>query len=118
MLPLYIDMHVGGFVMGEPFLDDEFCSHFCNTYNLLVISLNYSKSPSSRFPVALDDIISTVQAVLSDDSLPICKTRVVIGGFGLGGNLALSAAQALELRGKINEGVSWYGLLDYASTLK
>ncbi|KAE9374126.1 alpha/beta-hydrolase [Stipitochalara longipes BDJ] len=116
-LPLYIDIHLGGFVMGEPWWDDAFCAHFCNTYNILVVSLNYSKAPFARFPVPVNDIISLVQAVLSDDSLPIDKTRVVIGGFSAGGNLALAAVQALEIRGKIHGVVCWCAITDWVTPI-
>jgi acetyl esterase/lipase len=118
LLPIYIDMHMGGFLMGDPSWDDTFCAHFCNTYNILLISLNYSKSPSDRFPVAVNDIISLVQAVLSDDSLPIDTTRVVIGGFSAGGNLALAASQAPEIRGKINGAVCWCAITDWVTPIE
>ena len=116
LFPLYLDIHGGGFAIGDPSIDDEFCSHFANKYNILVISLNYSKSPRAKFPVAPDDIISIVQAVLSDKSIPIDTTRVVIGGFSAGGNLSLSAAQAPELQGRIHGVVPWYPVTEWIST--
>jgi acetyl esterase/lipase len=117
-LPLYIDMHPGGFVLGDPRWDDAFCAHFCNTYNILVISLDYSKSPSVRFPVAVDDIISLVQAVLSDESLPIDATRVVMGGHSAGGNLALTASQTPEIRGKLHGAVCWCAITEWVTSIE
>ena len=117
-LPLYIDIHLGGFVMGDPWWDDAFCSHFCNMYNILVVSLDYSKAPSARFPIHVNDITSLVQAVLSDGSLPIDKTRVVIGGFSAGGNLALAAVQSSEIRGKIHGVVCWCGITEWVTPIQ
>ena len=115
-LPLYLNIHGGGFALCSPFFDDEWCAHFCHTYNIVVVSLNYSKAPRARFPIAANDIEALVKAVLSDESLPIDTTRVVIGGFSAGGNLALSAAQAPELRGKIHGIVPWYPVTDFVTT--
>jgi acetyl esterase/lipase len=115
LLPLYINIHGGGFALCSPTFDDEWCAHFCHTYNILVVSLDYSKAPRARFPIAADDVEALVKAVLSDESLPIDTTRVVIGGFSAGGNLALSAAQASGLRGKIHGVVPWYPVTDFVS---
>lgn len=118
LLPLYIDIHLGGFVMGEPWWDDAFCAHFCNTYNILVVSLDYSKAPTASFPAPVNDIISLVQAVLSDDSLPIDSTRVVIGGLSAGGNLVLAAVQAPEIRGKIHGAVCWCAITEWVTPIE
>jgi len=116
-LPLYIDIHLGGFIIGELWWDDAFCAHFCNTYNILVVSLDYSKAPSAKFPVPVNDIISLVQAVLSDDSLPIDKNRVVIGGFSAGSNLALAAVQAPEIRGNKHGVVCWCRITEWVTPI-
>ncbi|KAK4551350.1 hypothetical protein LTR86_011225 [Recurvomyces mirabilis] len=115
-LPLYMDIHLGGFVMGVPIWDDSFCAHMANTHNIVVVSLDYSKAPLARYPVPSDDIVAIAQAVLSDDTLPIDKTRVVLGGFSAGGNLALSAAQAPELQGKIHGSVCWFSITDLVTS--
>ena len=117
-LPICIDMHLGGFVMGWPWWDHAFCSHFCNTYNLLLVLLNYSKAPNSPFPVPANDIIALVQAVLSDKSLPIDESRVVIGGISAGGNLALAAAHAPELQGKIHGAVCWCAITEWVAPIE
>jgi acetyl esterase/lipase len=102
-LPLYLNIHDGGFALCNSSFDDKWCAHFCNMYGILVVSLDYCKAPSARFPIPVDDVEELVKAVLSDDSLPIDKGRVVMGGFSTGGNLALSVAQAPDLRGKRGE---------------
>jgi acetyl esterase/lipase len=112
-LPLYLNIHGGGFALCNPSFDDEWCAHFCNTYGILVVSLDYFKAPPARFPIPVDDVEELVKAVLSDDSLSIDKGRVVMGGFSAGGNLALSVAQGPDLRGRIHGVVPWYPVTDF-----
>jgi acetyl esterase/lipase len=112
LLPLYLDIHGGGFAVCDPQFDDESHTILSNRFNLLVISVNYSKSPAVAFPVPTQDVAAIAQAILEDTSLPIDRSRVAIGGFTAGGNLSLSAAQLPELQGKIKAVVPWYPVTD------
>lgn len=118
LLPLYLDIHGGGFAICNPSFDDEFCSALCKRNNIIVVSLDYSKSPQAVFPTAIYDIEATAQAVIADTSLPIDKSRVVIGGFSAGGCLSLAASQTLGLKDKIKGLVAWYPGTDFTSTLE
>lgn len=60
------------------------------------------------------DIAALVRAVIDDDTLPIDKSRVVIGGFSAGGNLALTATQCPELQGRVKAAVSFFPVLDWS----
>ena len=107
-LPAYIHIHGGGFAWTNPVVDDSFCSNFSNNNNILVVSLDYPKSPSYRFPTAVQALTDLVNAVLDDDSLPIDKSKVAIGGFSAGGNLACAVSQNKSLQGRIGGLVSFY----------
>jgi acetyl esterase/lipase len=113
LLPLYIDLHAGGHVLLDAQFDDEFCSTFANKFNVIIASIEYSTAPESKFPEPTKDVVAITQAILEDETLPIDKSRVVLGGFSAGGNLNLSAAQMPELKGKIKGIVSWYPVLDF-----
>jgi len=112
-LPLYIDLHAGGHALLDAQFDDEFCFTFANEFNVLVVSIEYSTAPGSKFPKPTQDVVAITQAILKDETLPIDRLRVVLGGFSAGGNLNLSAAQMPELKGKIQGIVSWYPVLDF-----
>ena len=84
-VPLYLDIHGGGFAFGDPQLDDEFCSAWAKRTGMLVVSLDYRKSPLYQYPVPVDDIAAVAGAVIDDSSLPIDKTKIVMGGFSAGG---------------------------------
>lgn len=116
-LPLYIDVHGGGWAVMDPETDDEFCSFMAEHFGIIVISLDYHKAPSARYPCAVDDIIALTEAVLEDTSLNIDTSNVVLGGFSAGGNLAFAACQTESLRDRINGLVGLYPCLDMSESL-
>lgn len=113
-LPVYLDLHAGGHALCDAQFDDEFCATLANKLNILVISIEYSRAPRSRFPGPTEDVVAIAQAIMEDEDLPIDKSRVVLGGFSAGGNLALSAAQFPELDDKIGGIVCWYPVTDFS----
>lgn len=113
-LPVYLDLNAGGHTLYDAQSDDEFCATLANKLNILVISIEYSRAPRSRFPGPTNDVVAISQAIIEDGDLPIDKSRIVLGGFNAGGNLALSAAQFPELKDKICGIVCWYPVTDFA----
>lgn len=87
--PLFLDIHGGGFIMGDPWNDDE--PNLCISTNLdcLVVSMNYSKAPAVQFPTPTNELVDTVLEILADKYLRFDRSRVVIGGYSAGGNLCL-----------------------------
>jgi acetyl esterase/lipase len=112
-LPLYINVHGGGFAFGSPEHDEEFCVFFSNHFKLLIVSISYSLTPWATFPEPTHDIAAVVGDILADPTLPIDHSRVALGGFSAGGNLALSACQLPELQGKIRAVIPWYAPVDW-----
>lgn len=117
LLPLFIDVHGGGWAVADPDTDDEFCSFLAQKYKIIVVSVDYFKAPAYPFPLAVHDIAAIANAVLQDDSLPIDTTRVTIGGFSAGGNLAFAASQMGSLKGRISSIVAFFPCLDLAENL-
>ena len=115
-LPLYLDLHSGGFALTDAQFDDPFCSTFANRLNVLVISIEYGTAPLNKFPGPINDVVAIAQAAIEDSSLPVDKSRVVLGGFSSGGSLALSAAQIPSLKDKIQGVVTWYPVTDFTLT--
>ncbi|KAE8440744.1 hypothetical protein EG329_006623 [Mollisiaceae sp. DMI_Dod_QoI] len=110
--PLYLSMHGGGFAFGEPALDDIVNAKVCSDWNVLVISLDYPKAPTVRYPVPTQQIIATILSVFDDKSLPFDRNRVAIGGYSAGGQLALSACLDAQLKGKIHAVTPFYPVTD------
>jgi acetyl esterase/lipase len=117
-LPLYIDIHGGGFVIGDPRQDAEFCRYLAEEQGICVVSVNYPKAPWHPFPCASEELVKVIQSVLQDESLPVDKGKVAIGGFSAGGNLALSVSLRDELQGKIQGLLLWYPVTDFSGQYK
>ncbi|KFY47549.1 hypothetical protein V496_10587 [Pseudogymnoascus sp. VKM F-4515 (FW-2607)] len=111
-LPLYLDVHGGGWAVGDPETDDEFCSFLVQNFNIIVVSINYHKSPRYKFPHAVEDVTAIARAVMDDECLNIDRNRVVLGGFSAGANLAFAAAQMDGLCGHLSGLVGFYPALD------
>lgn len=112
-LPLYIDIHGGGFAIGDPFHDETWCE-FLRKRGVLVVSCDYRKSPTYAFPTQTEDLIDVVTNILADSSLPFEATKIAMGGFSAGGNLSLSVAQESSLQGKIKGLLLWYPSTDFS----
>ncbi|KAH8600330.1 Alpha/Beta hydrolase protein [Bisporella sp. PMI_857] len=117
-LPLYLDIHGGGFTICSPMVDDRFCREFSDNNNFLVVSLDYPKAPAHPYPAPLVALIKAVKDVLADEALPFDEKKVAIGGFSAGANLALAVSQDEALHGKIGGVASFYAPLDFATDTK
>lgn len=111
-LPLYIDIHGGGFTIGEPRMDAAYCKYLSSELGIIVVSVNYPKAPLCPFPHMGEELAKVVKSVLDDDSLPVDKSKVVLGGFSAGANLSLSIAQRDEFQGKFQGLLLWYPVTD------
>jgi len=113
-LPLFIDIHGGGFALCDPQTDDEFCHHLANKYHFLVVSINYRKAPVYPFPELVHDAAEMARAVLSDTDIPVDHSRIAMGGFSAGGNLTLAIAQLPGIKEKVQKLVPVYPVVDFS----
>ncbi|KAI0441615.1 Alpha/Beta hydrolase protein [Xylaria telfairii] len=113
-LPTVFIIHGGGFCMGSPEDDDVWSERFATMHNVLVIELNYRKAPAHPFPTAMYDIEALMLAVLNDESLPLDKSRIAVGGFFAGGSLTLSVCQLPSIHDKVRPAavIAIYPLVD------
>lgn len=118
LLPLYMDIHGGGFALMSPVVDDGFCTAFANNNKILVVSLDYPKSPANPYPAAVAEVTRVVKLVLGDETLPIDKTKVAIGGFSAGANLALAVTQEDDVRPNIHGVVAYYPPVDWTTSFE
>ncbi|KAM7215994.1 Alpha/Beta hydrolase fold [Rhypophila decipiens] len=116
LLPTYLSIHGGGFAVGDPQQDDEWCTMWAKRTGHLVISLDYSKAPLSTFPDPVYDVAALATAVIEDASLPIDKSKISMGGFSAGANLALCASQLPPLRGLIKAAIVYYPIVNWDHT--
>lgn len=89
--------HGGGWVVSNIDRWDAQLSQISKRADIVVVSVNYQKSPEHKFPIPFDDCYSTLEWVLENSEyLKINKEKVGVGGDSAGGNLA--AAVALKSR--------------------
>jgi acetyl esterase len=88
-LPLYINIHGGGFVLGNPEMDDPFMPALAENANVKIISIDYSLAPEFPFPKALNECYAVVEyAKEHADEFGIDPERIAVGGQSAGGNLS------------------------------
>lgn len=110
-LPLFIDIHGGGFSLGDPELDDPFMPRVADEAGVKIISIDYSLAPRHPFPRALDECEAVVSyARRRAHELGIDPDSIAIGGHSAGGNL--SAAVCLRDAGRNELGLKAL-ILDY-----
>lgn len=88
-LPLYINIHGGGFVLGGVELDDPFMMNVADNANVKIISIDYSLAPENPFPKALNECYAVVRyAKEHSNEFGINSDNIAVGGHSAGGNLS------------------------------
>ena len=99
-LPLVVNLHGGGFVLGTPTSADWFCGKLAARADAVVVSVDYRLAPEHPAPVPYEDALAAVRWLLEDtartgSALGADATRTGIVGESAGGNLAALVALAL-----------------------
>lgn len=110
-VPVLIDFHGGGFVLGGCQEQAPFCSKVCRELKCIAISVDYRLGPYAQFPAALEDAEDVVNAILKPEApgyndlrdkindylasqdrkaIELDSNRIAFSGFSSGGNLALN----------------------------
>ncbi|KAL0478873.1 hypothetical protein AKO1_000407 [Acrasis kona] len=89
---LIFHIHGGGFIAMSSFAHEGYLRRWAIECDMSVVSVDYSKAPESRFPVALEECYSvylwTIQNAKRILGAPLGK--VILAGDSAGGNLSLA----------------------------
>ena len=107
-LPLFINVHGGGFTAASAESDDKFMKEIADKTDIKIFNVDYSLAPEHPFPKALDECYEVARfAKENADELRIDPDRIAIGGHSAGGNLSAAVCikdaqkQELGLKGLI-----------------
>ncbi|VVD67704.1 Acetyl esterase [Pandoraea iniqua] len=96
-LPALIYLHGGGFVVFSLDTHDRVMREYAARAGVVVVGIDYSRSPEARFPRALEEIVDVTRWLHRHaDTLGLDAQAMLIGGDSAGANLSLGTA--LQLR--------------------
>jgi acetyl esterase/lipase len=120
-LPVYINLHGGGFVAGAATDNIAWCEQIAQQCQAIVIGIDYRLGPLYLFPAANDDCEDVLSAILSPQPQPpfedeggwaMDRQRIAIGGDSAGGALALAVASQPPFRHVIKAALCFYAPID------
>lgn len=112
-LPVFVNFHGGGFVMGDPKMDDPWCSVIADRADCIVVNVDYLLAPEHKFPIPVYQSYEVVQWIATHaEELQIDPKRIAVGGHSAGGNLAAAVCLLNQERG--HELSIIYQVIDYA----
>ena len=92
-LPIVMNFHGGGWVIGDVDTADGQCREVCRRANVVVVSVDYRLAPEQRFPAAAEDCYAaTVWAAEHASEIGGDAARIAVAGDSAGGNLAAVVA--------------------------
>lgn len=100
--PVLVWFHGGGYLIGNPEMDDSQCAQFVQELGISIVSVDYRLAPKHPFPAALEDGYAAMHWVLSNArELGVDGNLLAIGGASAGGGLAAALAQLAHDRQEI-----------------
>jgi acetyl esterase/lipase len=95
--PLVVYFHGGGWVIADKDVYDGGARGLAKEANAVVVSVDYRRSPESKFPAAWDDALAAYRWVAENaQQLNGNPSRIALAGESAGGNLALATAIAVR----------------------
>jgi triacylglycerol lipase len=100
--PAYLHIHGGGYILGEPELNDGSNRALAHELGCVVVSVDYRLAPETPFPGALEDCYAALRWLHGEaEALGVDRTRIAIGGESAGGGHAAALAVYARDRGEI-----------------
>jgi acetyl esterase len=100
VLPVVVNFHGGGWVSGDSFQSEWWCSGVAAGAEVAVISVDYRLAPEHPYPTATEDCYAAVRWVADHAAeLRVDAERLAVMGDSAGGNLAAVVAMMARDRG-------------------
>ncbi|MGK5683145.1 alpha/beta hydrolase [Actinoplanes sp. URMC 104] len=115
-LPLVVNFHGGGWVVGSLDTADWLCSNVAAAAEAVVVSVDYRLAPTHRWPAAAEDCYAALVDVAAQAAeFGADAGRLAVIGDSAGGNLA--AVTALMARDRSGPALAFQGLIYPATDL-
>ena len=99
-LPVMLYIHGGGWTLFSIDTHDRLMREYAGRAGIAVLGIDYSLSPESKFPVALEECAAGLDWIASQaDALNLDAGRVLIGGDSAGANLSVATCLLQRQRG-------------------
>jgi acetyl esterase len=99
-MPGLLEIHGGGFIMGNIDMMDGFCDRIAAEFPAVVVSVEYRLAPEDPFPAGLEDCYAAlVWFAKNAGELGVDPDRIAVGGQSAGGGLAAATALLARDRG-------------------
>jgi acetyl esterase len=93
VLPLYINIHGGGYVMRYPEQDDHICRYIADRVQCIVASIDYDVAPQARYPAAPIQCFEVSRWLVAQAAtFAIDSQKIAAGGFSAGAVLSTGVA--------------------------
>ena len=115
-----LDIHGGGWILGEPANDAEFNDELARTCKVAVVSVDYRLAPEFAFPACIDDCKAAAKWLLNNSAKEFGTDKIFLSGGSAGAHLA--AVTTLYIRDSLKaidkvKGVNLvYGVYDLDRT--
>lgn len=100
-LPVMLYIHGGGWTLFSIDTHDRLMREYAARAGIAVLGIDYSLSPESKFPVALEECAAALDWITAHaHALNLDPDRVLIGGDSAGANLSVAACLLQRERGR------------------
>lgn len=100
--PLIVEIHGGGFALGDARKGDALRQWVCDSFDVNVIGVGYRLAPESPAPSQRDDVVAAVEAACAGRlGIEVDASRVYLMGCSAGACLALTASVELARKGSV-----------------
>lgn len=96
-LPVLMDFHGGGWVIGDLDTHDNMCRSLANDADVIVVAVDYRLAPEHKFPAGINDCIAATEWVHNNAAdIGANPDKLAVTGDSAGGNMAAVVAQQLK----------------------
>lgn len=98
-LPVYLNIHGGGFIQGSTRDDDGWCRQIAVAAECAVINIEYHLAPETKFPVQLEECYDVAKWVVAQAvAYGFDPVRIAVGGSSAGANFAAALCLLAQQR--------------------